>query len=70
MKQPIVINVDDHEVSRMPEAALLKAAGFTVYEVATGKEAVRSGAVQHPPDIVLLDVHHRRYARFRSWPGV
>lgn len=57
MSQPaVIINVDDSEPSRYVRTRILVHAGFTVYDAATGTEALRLIAEQKP-DVVLLDVH-------------
>jgi len=49
-----VLNVDDDEIYRYATTRILKHAGFTVLEAATGAEALR--LAQTRPDAILLDV--------------
>lgn len=52
----IIINVDDNEPARYVKTRLLSRAGFTVYDAATGGEAL--GLIRHHNvDLVLLDVN-------------
>jgi PAS domain S-box-containing protein len=50
-----VLHVDDNEANRYVVARILKDAGFTVMEAATGTAGLEAIA-QHPPDLVILDV--------------
>lgn len=50
-----ILNVDDHEIGRYAKSRILRQAGFTVHEAATGAEALRL-VVQERPALVLLDV--------------
>jgi PAS domain S-box-containing protein len=52
----LVLNVDDYEPQRHARSAVLRAAGLTVMEAATGREALAL-ARDHRPALVLLDVH-------------
>jgi signal transduction histidine kinase len=56
MKQPVIVNVDDHEVARYARSRLLTAAGFMVHDAATGKEAIEMAEKIHP-SLIMLDVH-------------
>lgn len=56
MANPILLNVDDHEVARYARSRILTSAGFIVHEAATGAETLKLAAT-HKPDLVLLDVH-------------
>ncbi len=56
MANPILLNVDDHEVSRYARSRVLISAGFVVHEAASGAETLEMVA-KHKPDLVLLDVH-------------
>ena len=51
-----ILNVDDEEAGRYTTTRLLRQAGYTVVEAATGEEAVRQAAEQLP-DLIILDVH-------------
>src|SRR6476660_8026005 len=53
--QGIILNVDDNEALRYTKTRVVRAAGFTVYEAATGQEALRRLREVHP-HLVLLDV--------------
>ncbi len=52
----LVLNVDDYEAGRYATSRILRQAGFDVREAATGHEALRLTASEHP-DMVLLDVN-------------
>jgi PAS domain S-box-containing protein len=56
MSAPIILNVDDYEASRYSRTRILRQAGFTVVEAATGTEALRL-VVAHRPALVVLDVN-------------
>jgi PAS domain S-box-containing protein len=47
--------IDDTEANRYAVARVLKAAGYTVLEAATGREGLKL-AFEHHPDAVLLDI--------------
>src|SRR5262245_46290175 len=49
-----LLTVDDDPVGRTSLARILAFKGFTVWEAASGSEALR--LVTHNPDLVLLDV--------------
>jgi two-component system sensor histidine kinase/response regulator len=51
-----ILNVDDYGPGRYARTRVLRQAGFTVWEAATGKETLRLVA-EHRPPIVLLDVN-------------
>ena len=53
--QGIILNVDDSEALRYAKSRVLRAAGFTVYEAGTGKEALHRIREVHP-HLALLDV--------------
>jgi PAS domain S-box-containing protein len=53
--QVTVLHVDDNEANRYVVARILKDAGFAVMEAATGTAGLEA-IVQHPPDLVILDV--------------
>jgi signal transduction histidine kinase len=53
--QGIILNVDDNDALRYAKTRVVRAAGFTVYEAATGQEALRRLREVHP-HLVLLDV--------------
>jgi PAS domain S-box-containing protein len=55
-RQVLVLNVDDYEAGRYATSRVLRQAGFEVQEAATGTDALRLVASQHP-DLVLLDVN-------------
>ncbi len=50
-----ILNVNDDEATRYLYTSILRRAGFTVREAATGAEALRS-VLEQRPDLVLLDV--------------
>ncbi|WP_404789861.1 response regulator [Altericista sp. CCNU0014] len=50
-----VLHVEDNEANRYVVARILRNAGFTVIEAATGIEGLEAIA-QHQPDLVVLDV--------------
>ena len=50
-----VLAVDDETSIRRYLRAALSAQGFTVYEAATGQEAI-NGVLAHHPDIIILDL--------------
>lgn len=52
----VIINVDDHEPARYAKARVLSRAGFTVFDAASGNDALRLIQL-HNPDLVLLDVN-------------
>jgi signal transduction histidine kinase len=52
---PSVLNVDDYSPGRYSRTRILRQAGFTVHEAATGEQAL--AALIHRPDLVLLDVN-------------
>ena len=52
----VIINVDDHEIARYARTRILRQAGFSVHDAATGTDALRLIA-EVEPDILLLDVH-------------
>src|ERR1700691_4653821 len=52
---PLVLNVDDYSPGRYSRTKILRQAGFTVHEAATGEQAL--AALSHRPDLVLLDVN-------------
>jgi signal transduction histidine kinase len=52
----VLINVDDSQPARYARGRVLTLAGFTVYEAATGAQALRA-VERYSPDLVLLDVH-------------
>ena len=56
MANPILLNVDDHEVARYARTRILTNAGFTVHEAASGRQTLEMVA-RHKPDLILLDVH-------------
>jgi signal transduction histidine kinase len=53
--QSIILNVDDNEPMRYAKSRVLKAAGFTVFEAASGEEGMRLLS-EIKPVLVLLDV--------------
>lgn len=53
--RPRVLIVDDDPLIRGVVRAVLEDASYDLDEAASGEEALRV-AVQHPPDVVLLDV--------------
>ncbi|HSO74177.1 MAG TPA: response regulator [Blastocatellia bacterium] len=55
MAQIKIVNVDDHDGSREATSALLRNQGFTIFEAATGAEALKLVA-EVRPKLVLLDV--------------
>jgi PAS domain S-box-containing protein len=55
MTQIKIANVDDHDGSREATSALLRNQGFTIFEAATGAEALKLVA-EVRPQLVLLDV--------------
>jgi len=52
---PMVINVDDYPPGRYTRTKILRQAGFTVHEAATGEQAL--ALLSHRPDLVLLDIN-------------
>lgn len=52
----VILNVDDNAASLYAKTRVLRHAGFTVIEAATGSEALALAAITIP-DLVLLDVH-------------
>lgn len=55
MRRPRVLIVDDDPLIRGVVRAVLEDASYDLDEAASGEEALRV-AVEHPPDVVLLDV--------------
>ncbi|HEY7426799.1 MAG TPA: response regulator [Gemmataceae bacterium] len=57
MSEPsaLILIVDDTEASRYSVSHLLRKAGFTVLEAATGEQALR--LMERRPDLVILDVN-------------
>jgi PAS domain S-box-containing protein len=55
-RHALVLNVDDYEAGRYATSRVLRQAGFDVREAATGMDALRLVASEHP-DLVLLDVN-------------
>jgi len=53
--QPVILHVEDNEIVRYTVSRVLRQAGFTVQEAATGQEALRLAAAQ--PALILLDVN-------------
>ncbi len=51
-----IVNVDDNEPSRYAKSRLLSHAGFTVYDAASGNEALKVVADRNP-DLILLDIN-------------
>lgn len=51
-----VLNIDDYLPARYARSKVLRQAGFTVLEAATGKEALQM-VHEHKPVVVLLDVN-------------
>ncbi len=56
MHNAIVLNVDDYLPGRYARSRVLRDAGFTVLEAASGSEALRL-VRDHRPDLILLDQH-------------
>src|SRR3954467_6130387 len=57
MAAPVtILNVDDNEPGRYAKGRVLSRAGFTVYEAATGGDAL-SFIARQTPDLVLLDIN-------------
>ena len=56
MKRPLILNVDDREISRYLRSQSLIEGGFTLIDACTGSEALQS-AFRYRPDLVLLDVN-------------
>jgi signal transduction histidine kinase len=54
--QPLILNVDDYDPGRYARTKVLKQAGFSVMEAATGRETVRL-VTEHHPSLILLDVN-------------
>jgi signal transduction histidine kinase len=54
-ERPLILVVDDDEVSLMLASASLREIGFDVLEATRGEEAIET-AGEHKPDAVLLDV--------------
>jgi len=52
---PSVLNVDDYPPGRYSRTKILRQAGFTVHEAATGEQAL--ALMSHRPDLVLLDIN-------------
>ncbi|MFY9611380.1 MAG: response regulator [Blastocatellia bacterium] len=55
MGQIKIVNVDDHDGSREATSELLRNQGFTIFEAATGTDALRL-VTEVRPQLVLLDV--------------
>lgn len=55
MAQIKIVNVDDYDVSREAASELLRNHGFTIFEAATGTDALRL-VTEVRPQLVLLDV--------------
>ena len=53
---PVLLNVDDHGVSRYARGRILSSEGFRVYDAASGEEAL-AFFEKYDPDLILLDVH-------------
>lgn len=51
---PTILNVNDHEQTRYVVTRMLKLAGFSVIEAASGEQALR--LAERKPDLVVLDV--------------
>src|SRR5436305_14577956 len=51
---PVILNVDDTEAQRYAISRTLESAGFTVWQAASGQEALEQ--VAKGPDLVILDV--------------
>lgn len=51
-----ILNVDDHQVSRLVRSRILRQAGYRVVEAATGQETLELAA-REEPQLVLLDVN-------------
>lgn len=51
-----IVNVDDNQPSRYAKSRLLAHAGFTVYDAASGNEALKVVADRNP-DLILLDIN-------------
>jgi two-component system, sensor histidine kinase len=51
-----VLNIDDYLPARYARTKVLRQAGFSVLEAATGKEALQI-VNEHKPTVVLLDVN-------------
>lgn len=54
-QNPIILNVDDNEVSRYATTLTLKRAGFGIREAASGAEALYKALER--PDLIILDVN-------------
>jgi two-component system, sensor histidine kinase and response regulator len=52
----MILNVDDHEPGRYAKSRLLKQAGYTVAEAASGSQALELAAL-HRPLLIMLDVN-------------
>jgi twitching motility two-component system response regulator PilH len=50
-----ILVVDDSDIERLHVVKILKEAGFTVVEAVSGEDGVQK-AVEHKPDLVLMDV--------------
>src|SRR5579883_3028338 len=55
-KKPLILNVDDTEISRYLRAQTLLTAGFETLEARTGAEALEL-AFRERPHLILMDVH-------------
>jgi len=55
MDRPTILNVDDYAPGRYARTQLLRGWGFDVKEAATGAEALRLAALEHPA-LIILDV--------------
>ena len=53
--EPLVLIVDDHETNRKLARDVLRSAGLRTLEAGRGDEAI-SAAIDHQPDVVLLDL--------------
>ena len=52
----LILVVDDHEPARFAKVQYVRRAGYRVLEASIGREAIRL-ALEHAPDLVLLDVN-------------
>lgn len=52
---PKVLNVDDNDIQRYAVSRMLKAAGYEVWEAATGEQALQLASRQ--PNVIVLDLN-------------
>lgn len=53
--QPVILNVEDADLTRQAVTGILEQAGFLVHEATTGGEALELAAALQP-DLIVLDI--------------